>query len=249
MDSAARRFGAAFVLMAAAGLGCQSGPPISHYQVGPECETVVEHPGIGAPAYEAAPEWQWSEDWYDEGTEQLPGTRQVRHAGKLWPPYPRPMGKGQKCAHKFHTAHYWPWPYNCWDRAYVETVLDTQVANGWITECTLMAHHFDPVTQELNHAGRHHLRWILQAAPPQYRFAWIQAAEAPEINQVRLANVQSAATLLVGEANVPPVMVRVCSPTGRPASEINEIRKREIGTMPDPRVKYRELPTGVGTGG
>jgi hypothetical protein len=39
-------------------------------------------------------------------------------------------------------------------------------------------------------------------------------------------------------------MLRVTSPVGRPAVEIDMIRRAEMSTIPNPRITYEALPTG-----
>lgn len=255
---------------------CETLPDVgaaSACQAGPDCQAGPNRPGrpscfggpkcSGGPTCEGGPNCRgglfaqsaggdspcrWSDEWYAEAAQRPAGARQVHHHGKLWPPYPRPTEEGQEFCQKFHTAHYWPHPYICWDRAYVETVLGIQAANGWIAECTLHAHHFDAVTHELDHAGRLQLRWILENAPPKYRFVWVETARNNEISTVRLANVRNAAYEMVGNENVPPIMLRVGALNGRPAGEINEIRQRELKTIPEPRIEYTAPTVGAGGG-
>lgn len=170
------------------------------------------------------------------------GTRQVCRHDRLWPPYPRPTGERMGCIEAYHAAHYWPWPYVCWDRQSVMDYSSIQVANGWITEATLYDYHFDPETQVLNQAGLMHLRWILECVPPDRRCAWVQATTESAMSQQRLANVRNQMIALVGQENAPPVMLRVETPYGRPAGEIDTIRRSFMSTMPAPRIVY-ENPT------
>jgi len=173
------------------------------------------------------------------------GTRQKCKKGKLWPPYPRPTEKKQTFCHQFHTAHYWPHPYNCDDRQYVKDVCELQVGNGWMVGTTLFDYHFEEEDQAvLNHAGHNHLLWILRHAPVRRRAVWVQASLDREISDARLANVELAAAEMAGEAEPPPVMLRSDTANGRPAEEIDALRQLELNTMPEPRIIYQALPSG-----
>lgn len=188
---------------------------------------------------------RWTDDWYEDRACSPVGARQKCCHGKLWPPYPRPTGEKQEYWHRFHTAHYWPWPYVCYDRAYVNAVTDMQTANGWAAQCTLYGYHFDVDTHELTHAGELQLRWILENAPQSHRVAWVQTGHDKNVTQARLASVRDSASAMVGEQNVPPIMARVSPNYGRPALEVNSIRQNEISSMPQPRIEYTALPTGT----
>jgi hypothetical protein len=174
------------------------------------------------------------------------GTRQKYKHGKFWPPYPRPVGEGQPCWHRYHAAHYWPLPYICDDRAYVYEITQLQVNKGWETETTLYDYHFAEGNLELERSGRLRLEWIIKHVPACHRVVWVQTGDNPEISQTRLATVQAAAAEMIGEGDVPPTMLRVTTPVGRPAAEINKLRELEFSTIPEPRIQYESLPTGTG---
>lgn len=164
------------------------------------------------------------------------GARQKYKYGKAWPPYPRPIGEPQLLVHRFHAAHYWPWPYIDQDRSYIRNLSQLHVCNGWINATTLYDYHFDPATNELNRAGRIQLKWILQNAPQPYRLAFVQTASNAEHSQQRMASVHDHCAELVGAENTPPVMLRVASPLRRAAEEVDAIRRKEIQSIPTPRI-------------
>ena len=152
------------------------------------------------------------------------GAKQVEKHGKLWPPYPRPTGPANLPSHIYHAEHYWPHPYNCQDADYIRTLSAAQVSNGWVMMTTLYDYHFDD-THQLNEPGRMQVRWILENAPTKHRFVFVQAGNDESSSEARLTAAKTEATQLVGADQVPPVLVRVTSPLGRPAEEINDIRK------------------------
>lgn len=180
--------------------------------------------------------------------DSLPGCRTKYHSGKQWPLDVRPCGPSEPCIHRYHTAHYWPDPYRWQDRGAVRAYLEAQKAAGWMTATTLYDQHFDPNTQELNDSGRRHLKWILVYAPPQRRTTWVQAGDAPEINQVRLASVQNSATAMMGSCPS-AVMLRVCQPYGASAQEVDLVRRAYLSSLPDPRISYTPQSGGGSSGG
>ena len=170
-------------------------------------------------------------------SDSLPGVRTEYHSGKQWPLAPRPTGCPEPCIHRYHTAHYWPDPYRWQDRSSVRAHINAQSAAGWLTNTTLYDQHFNLETQELNDAGRRHLKWILLYAPPQRRQPWVQAGDSAEISQVRLANVQALAAEMAPQCHS-AIMLRVCQPYGASAQEVDLVRRAYLSSMPDPRISY-----------
>lgn len=176
------------------------------------------------------------EHWYAARATDPVGSRQVYHKGKFWPPYPRPTGLSQLPSHQFHAAHYWPYPYQCQDQQYLREMSKRQQNNGWIQATTLYDYHFDEETHTLNRAGTLHLRWILQNVPLKNRVTFIQTAGNSEQSQLRMTSATEKAVSMVGDENVPPIILRVCTPLGRPAIEVEQIREAELKSLPEPRI-------------
>ena len=166
------------------------------------------------------------------------GTRQVEHDGKLWPPYPRPIGPEQPCAHIYHAEHYWPWPYICTDRQVVLDMSRIQEANGWLSETTLYDYHFNAETNELTVPGKLQLKWILENVPPSYRTVWLQQAEDQAVSQQRMVNVRAVASRFVSQTNLPAIAFRPTTAPGRPAVEVDHIRRKELESIPNPRIAF-----------
>lgn len=175
------------------------------------------------------------EAYYAARAEEPIGARQVEKHGKLWPPFPRATGPANLPSHLYHAEHYWPHPYTCQDRDYVRSISAAQTSNGWVTMTTLYDYHFDEKHQ-LNESGRMQLRWILENAPAKHRYAFVQAGIDNATSQFRMAAVKNEATQLVGADQAPPVLIRVTSPLGRPAEEVDAIRRMERETMVSPRI-------------
>ena len=164
------------------------------------------------------------------------GARQVTKHGKQWPPYPRPTGPANLPSHLYHAAHYWPHPYNCQDREYVHSLSAAQVSNGWVTMTTLYDYHFNSDMHQLNASGRMQLRWILENAPARHRYVFVQAATDQATSELRVAAAKNEIITLIGDDQAPPVLVRITSPVGRPAEELDNIRRKERESIVNPRI-------------
>ncbi len=186
---------------------------------------------------------EWFDDVHDTGP--VGSSQKCKH-GKLWPPYPRPRENGEWST-QYHATMYWPHPYNCWDRSYVKQISAIQIANGWSQATTLYAYHFDPETHQLNHSGLLQLQWILEQCPAQYRTVYVQSGSAG-VSDSRLASVETQAVQIAGVGSV-PIQVRPVQLAGRPATEVDMIRRSELQTMPRPRVMVDTVGTGSGDGG
>jgi len=201
------------------------------------------------------PRWH-SEAWWAMRNQEPVGARQFECKGLEWPPYPRPKCPPMTCPHIYHAEHYWPWPYLCTDRACVMDMTRAQEANGWISETTLYEYYFNPDTNELTQPGKSHLRWILDYAPANYRSVWIQQVDDQAAAQQRMNNVRHVAMQIAGGNNVPPIQWRVAMPPSRPAIEAEAIRRKELQTIPTPRIPLpasaagaASTAPGVGGGG
>ncbi|MBS0201921.1 MAG: hypothetical protein JSS49_03415 [Planctomycetes bacterium] len=177
----------------------------------------------------------FTEAWYQQRADDPPGARQIEKHGKYWPPYPRPMGRKQTFSHAYHTAHYWPYPYNCQDRADVNNLLDAQTGAGWALATTLHDYHFDEDTQQLTDAARSQLLWTANSVPPQYRTVYISQGNTPEKGQLRIAQAETYFREM-GIQNSPPVVARYETFNGRPANEVDVVRRLELESIPKPRL-------------
>ena len=191
----------------------------------------------------------FSEEWYAERANDPPGTRQVNSHGKLWPPQPRPVGRKQTTLHGYHYAHYWPYPQNCEDQAYVRNIIDAQAGSGWLTATTLHDYHFNPETHQLTEGGRSHLIWVSQSVPAQYRTVYVSNGISKEAAQLRV----EATEQFYRDMNIvdpPPIIARSEQFAGRPAAEVDRIRQLELSSIPRPRLFYIGSATaGAAAGG
>ena len=198
---------------------------------------------------QAAGPFPFSEEWYQMRADDPPGVRQVEKSGKLWPPYPRPVGRKQTFKHAFHSAHYWPYPYNCEDRAYVNNLLDQQTAAGWVNATTLHDYYFNAETQQLNEAGQNHLVWIAASVPAQHRTIYVSQGKSIEMGQLRASQVEQFFQR-AGIDGVPPIVTKQDFFAGRPANEVDRLRTLELQSIPRPRLFTIGVTSGsAGAGG
>lgn len=187
-----------------------------------------------------------SEEYYELHANDPIGQRRRYHHGLWWPIQPRPVGPPQPFIHKYYWTHAWPYPYECWDRGYVNQIWGAQILSGWQAATTLFDYHFDPETQELNSSGLMHLRWIAVHVPEQYRQAYVATAADPSLNSLRLLNVEREMSKLTGGDQTIPVALRTTTvPLGRPAGEVQRIFTASQDNMIAPVIRYVS-PTGTG---
>ena len=181
----------------------------------------------------------WAQNGFSNGFscdgEFEPGSRMKFHSGRQWPVTARPCGPGETYIQQYHTAHYWPDPYRWEDRSMTRSFYAAQRNLGWISATTLYEQHFDSLSNELNVAGRQHLRWILLHAPASRRMTWVQAGDSAESSDARLASVQSEAARMVG-STTPLIMLRTTLPIGTSAEEMDLIRRAYLENIPKPRI-------------
>lgn len=216
MRTATRRFNliAATFVLGLSLTGCSTGPFASHDGCGPE-------PG--------------SPEWWSEQANSPPGVRSTCKKGKVWPARPRPTGERQQFSHTYHSAHYWPLPYVCQDRAYVQEIIGNQQSNGWQQATTLSTRFFDEEHQ-LNGPGEAKLLNILEVTPIAYRTVYVQQTRDPGIDNIRLSQVQQRVIELTqGQENI-PVELRRGRSYLRPASEVKIINDLYNSSIPSPRL-------------
>lgn len=218
--------------------------------VAASAEPLIPWPWLESSRYSA---WnqnrdQVRSDWYARRALDPVGARQKYYKGKMWPPFERPQGVSQLPTHTYHAAHYWPYPYQCYDRQSVREFVTAQEEAGWTQATTLYDYHFDTDSQTLNRAGRLQVKWIIRSVPTSRRLLYVQAADSTVASQYRMASVQNEANEILGEM-APPVILRVTTPLGRPALEIDRIQRADRDSQPVPRISPPFSSGGLGGGG
>lgn len=173
--------------------------------------------------------------WFTSDVNYETGSRMKFHSGRQWPMTSRPCGPCEPYVQQYHTAHYWPDPYRWEDRSMTRSFYAAQRNLGWISATTLYEQHFDSLTNDLNIAGRQHLRWILLHAPASRRITYVQAGNSAEISDSRIANVTAEAGRIVG-GTTPLIMLRTTLPIGTSAEEMDLIRRSYLENIPKPRI-------------
>jgi hypothetical protein len=206
------------------------------------------------PSAESHAGWPFFSDGPRRGTPEYlemragdpPGRRQFYYGGKFWPDRPRPTGEDLPWLHTYHATHYWPHPYVCQDRAIVNAFSSIQVNNGWVEATTFFDYHFDADSNQLNHAGKQHLQWILSQVPMECRTPYLAQSFDPTVNISRVAAMEQEMAVLVGPEHSLPVLLRVASPSPRNASELNSIYQLRSTNILPPIITYS---TDTGSGG
>lgn len=122
-------------------------------------------------------------------------------------------------------------------------IIGIQENNGWQQQTTLYARHFDEENL-LTRPAELHLLDILEVTPDRFRTVYVQTAFNPDVDNVRVANVNQAIARLTGGSEAPPVIVRRGRDYTRPASEVQAINELYDASIPTPR-----LGSGGGGGG
>lgn len=177
-----------------------------------------------------------------------PGSRRDCKHGEVWPPRPRPDVPYQKFWNQYHSAHYWPHPYNLHDQQRVMDRFAMQNAAGWQQACTLYGYYFDDETNSLTTSGRRQLHWILSNAPEQLRQVYVATSSDPSMNEARLQTVKAEVAGVMGSAEGAPVMLRNALPLGRPALEVDTYQRALREGMLDPHIQYTAGAGGGSTG-
>jgi hypothetical protein len=143
----------------------------------------------------------------------------------------------------WHRNNAWPEPFISADRALTREVFCIQVDNGWKMQNTVGTFLFDGNSQQLNTAGEHLVRWIVQQAPQHRRAVFVLKGDSPEATQTRIASVQTAVARYACEGENPPVILTMTEPPGWPASYVDQMTQQFQATIPAPR-----LPAAVDAG-
>ncbi|MCA9061573.1 MAG: hypothetical protein KDA96_00860 [Planctomycetaceae bacterium] len=205
------------MMLAACSAGCMTGPSFIEH----DDPTSMHEPG--------------SDAWWAEKSMLPPGQRQRFWKGKMWPAVPRSSQPPQQFTHTFHSNHYWPLPYVCEDRQYVNQIFEMQVNRGWEAETTLYDRHFE-VGGELTEAGRLQLAHIVYVFPPERRSIFIQSTHDPQMDAIRTTSVHAALSMMGPDARSVSVSVKVCQEIGRSAREVEMINSQYINSTPLPRL-------------
>ncbi len=134
----------------------------------------------------------------------------------------------------FHRNNCYPEPFSHADRAAAGAPFAVMINNGWQRQNTLGNHHFDAETQQLTRAGELKLRWILTKTPPMRHSVFVLRGTSIDVTSVRVDSVQQATARIVASGPMPPIFETNVDPPGRPADQIDLIRKKAESEIPDP---------------
>ena len=136
----------------------------------------------------------------------------------------------------WHRNNAWPEPFPTADRAATRQPFCLMVDNGWKMQNTIGTFLFDDNSHQLNTAGEHLVRWIVQQAPQHRRAVFVLKGDSPEATQIRIASVQAAVASFACEGENPPVILTMTEPSGWPASYVDQMTQQFQATIPSPRL-------------
>jgi len=153
-----------------------------------------------------------------------------------------------RCKVDFHRNNAWPEPFASADRAAQREPFCLMVDNGWKMQNTVGTFLFDPSTQQLNTAGEHLVRWIVQQAPQHRRAVFVLKGDTAEATQSRVASVQLVVAKYACAGENPPVILTMTEPAGWPAIYVDQMTQQFQATMPSPRLPAESEGGGSGGG-
>lgn len=140
----------------------------------------------------------------------------------------------------------WPYPYICQDIASARAPLAVQVANGWERQNLLAEHYFDPITQQLNEAGRRKVQWILLDAPEERRIVFVHRTISVDETNQRVAAVRNYMAELGPGAPMASVVVSTIPADGTSAARVDWVNRKFITVLPEPKLPEVKQPGDTG---
>jgi hypothetical protein len=135
----------------------------------------------------------------------------------------------------------WPAPFVCPDRQSTRTPFAIMVNNGWRKQNMLGDFYFEPSSGLLTEAGKLKIRWIIVEAPEQHRQIFVHIGLSPEETEARMAAVNTYASSIALDGNVPPITQTSISDYGTPASRVDLIDRKYQASMPAPRLPAQAI--------
>ena len=129
----------------------------------------------------------------------------------------------------------WPSPFLQNDAMAVRNFNATLAAAGIRMQNTLSDHYFDSVTGDLTNSGKMKIRNIL-LGPEDRRTIFVMQALTKEETEGRINAVRAGLAAMIGNPDAVEVLVSPNQPLGRTADYIDEIYRRERGSIPAPRL-------------
>jgi hypothetical protein len=140
----------------------------------------------------------------------------------------------------------WPKPFLCYDRRAYHQIFVTMQHRGWDAECTLTDDHFNADDQKLNLAGKAKIAGIMLNLPEAARRVHVYNIAGEEIGQQRLAEVRRELSDRFGSMSEPQLAVTTHMPHGMSGSLIEDVQKKFVEGLPDPKVPAASASTITG---
>lgn len=169
--------------------------------------------------------------------------------GVLMVAAPAAAGDGLLCeliGKDFCRRNSWPYPYICQDVASVRAPMAVQAANGWERQNLLADHYFDPITQQLNEAGRRKVQWILLDAPDERRIVFVHRTVSIDETHQRVAAVRNYMAELGPGVPTASVVVSTIPADGTSATRVDWVNRKFITVLPEPKLPEAKQPGDTG---
>ena len=140
----------------------------------------------------------------------------------------------------------WPYPHICQDIASARAPMAMQVVNGWERQNLLADHYFDPITQQLNEAGRRKVQWILLDAPEERRIVFVHRTISVDETNQRVAAVRNYMAELGPGAPTASVAVSTIPADGTSAARVDWVNRKFITVLPEPKLPEVKQPGDTG---
>lgn len=140
------------------------------------------------------------------------------------------------CCLDYRRNQAWPQPFLPREQCAVRQPFSVMVLQGWQEQNTLTESHFDPESNELNHAGLYKIQSVLQNSPPSQRSIFVHTGYDQVANQARLNNVRSLIGKWVPETETPAIVATPHRPYGLPGMQADSITRRFQEGMPAPTI-------------
>jgi len=100
----------------------------------------------------------------------------------------------------------WPVPFHQADQQAVRDIFGVMIQRGWEEQLIFQDFHFDSNTQQLSPLGERKLAWALSQGPAERVPLAVLASVDPELDRVRMQNLQTRASQMTEQGDAPAVI-------------------------------------------
>jgi hypothetical protein len=136
----------------------------------------------------------------------------------------------------YHRNNLWPTPFRSQDTLAVQAYIDAQRNSGWRLYNTLGTQMFDADQQCLTSAGRAHIHWILNNAPPSRRVIFVLKGPTPQATAQRIEATQLAISELLPVGDLPAIYLTDVEPASSSGVYQTAVHRAMMTSTPAPRL-------------